>query len=283
MGLAIAETRLWITREDMEKIAALVYARSGITLRPGQKEALVVARLQKCVRERGCSTIGEYLEWVKRDRTGAELEEMVDALTTNHTGFFREPRHFSYLGEMVVPDLAGGRSPRPITAWSAACATGEEAYSMAFVLLDRVPPAQRGFTRVLASDLSVRALDTARAGVYPVERVAHLPRGLLRRYFERGVGAQAGLARVRRSVRAMVDFRRLNLMEVEHLGRTFDVIFCRNVMFYFDRAARQRVVAMLERHLAPNGRLFVSHSESLSEVQHHLHLCLPGVYRRGTA
>lgn len=283
VSLSIAETRLWITREDMEKIASLVYAKSGIALRPGQKEALVVARLQKRVRAHGFSTIGEYLHYLEGEPTGGELQAMVDALTTNHTGFFRESRHFTYLAEVVVPELTGGRSLRPIAAWSAACATGEEPYSMALVLLDRVPIEQHGRIRLLASDLSTDALQTARAGVYPVERVAHLPRSLLRRYFERGVGPQAGLARVQRSVRTLVDFRQVNLMEVDSLGHQFDIVFCRNVMFYFDRAARQRVVSMLERHLAPNGWLFVSHSESLSEVQHHLRLRLPGVYQRGAA
>jgi chemotaxis protein methyltransferase CheR len=272
-----------ITRDDMEKIAGLVYANSGIALRPELKEAMVVARLQRRLRNCGFETFTDYLEHVEGDQSGGELRLLVDALTTNHTGFMREPQHFEYLASVVVPPLLASSAARPILAWSAACATGEEPYTMAVTLLECIPAAQHDRIRILASDLATHALDTARAGVYPIDRVSEVPQELLRRYFERGMGEQSGLARVKRPVRTLVDFRRLNLMAIESLGHTFDFIFCRNVMFYFDRPARQRVVTMLERHLVPGGYLFVSHSESLSEVQHDLRRCVPGVYQRGDA
>ena len=269
------------TATDMRKIASLVYSRSGIALRPDVKEAMVVARLQKRLRTGGFARFADYIRHVEQDRSGAELTALLDALTTNHTSFFREPAHFTFLAERVLQPLLGGA--RPISGWSAACATGEEPYSLAITLLDRVPLAQHDRIRLLASDLSTRALATARAGTYSADRVGDVPRATLRRHFERGLGAQAGLVRIKAGVRSLIEFRRLNLMEIQLLGRTFDFIFCRNVMIYFDRDARQRAVSMLERHLARGGFLFVSHSESLSEVTHGLERCAAGVYRRSAA
>lgn len=263
----------------MQKISALVYARSGIALRDS-KRALVMARLQKRLRHGGFASFADYLKYLERDRSGAELTAVLDAITTNHTSFFREIAHFQFLATRVVPALMARPGARPIAGWSAACSTGDEAYSIAVTLLDRVPIAQHGRIRLLASDLSTQAVRTARIGVYPLERVAHVPRASLRRYFERGIGEQEGLVRVNRSVRRLIDFRRLNLIETDHLGATFDFIFCRNAMIYFDRASRQRVISMLERHLAPDGYLFLSHSEGLSEIDHRLQWCVPGVYRR---
>jgi chemotaxis protein methyltransferase CheR len=281
MATSIGRPR--ITRGDMEKIAGLVYANSGIALRPELKEAMVVARLQRRLRNCGFETFTDYLEHVEGDQSGGELQLLVDALTTNHTGFLREPQHFQFLASVVAPRLLAASAARPVLSWSAACSTGEEPYTIAVTLLERMPQSQHDRIRILASDLATHALDTARAGVYPLDRVTEMPPELLRRYFERGMGAQTGLARVKRWVRDLIDFRRLNLMTIDSLGHAFDFIFCRNVMFYFDRPARQRVVTMLERHLVPGGFLFVSHSESLSEVQHDLRRCVPGVYQRGDA
>jgi len=245
----------------------------------GSKRALVVARLQKRLRERGFASYAEYLRYLESDRSGAELSVLLDAITTNHTGFFREPDHFHFLADRVLPPLLARRGA-PIVGWSAACATGEEVYSIAVALLSHLPQVEQSHLGLLASDLSVRALHTARAGIYPIGRVDHLPRTILRRYFERGIGEQAGLVRVKHQVRSLVDFRRLNLIDTADLGVRFDFIFCRNAMIYFDREARQRAVTMLERHLAADGYLFVAHAESLSELDHQLGRCAPGVYRR---
>jgi chemotaxis protein methyltransferase CheR len=271
------------TATDMRRIAALVYDRSGIALRPDVKEAMVVARLQRRLRTGGFSRFADYLRHVEDDRTGVELTALLDALTTNHTSFFREPEHFHFLADRVLQPLVARGGDRLIAGWSAACATGEEPYSLAMTLLERVPITQHGRIRLLASDLSTRALAAARSATYTDDRVAEVPRATLRRHFERGLGEQQGLVRVKAGVRQLVEFRRLNLMEIQILGRTFDFIFCRNVMIYFDREARQRAVSMLERHLAPRGFLFVSHSESLSEIDHRLERCAPGVYQRSAA
>ena len=266
----------------MRKIATLVYANSGICLR-SSKRALVMGRLQKRLRQGGFRSFGEYLAYLEGDRSGTELTTMLDAISTNQTRFFREPAHFQFLGNRVLPALMARPGASPVAGWSAACSTGDEAYSILLTLLDRVPVAHHHRIRLLGSDLSTEALRVAQAGVYPLERVSDLPRTTLRRYFERGIGEQEGLARVNRRVRSLIEFRRLNLIKIENLGRTFDFIFCCNVMIYFDREARQRAVSMLERHLVPGGHLFVSHAESLSEIDHRLRWCAPGVYQRSEA
>jgi chemotaxis protein methyltransferase CheR len=271
-----------LTTSELRKITGLIYAKSGIALKDA-KRALVAARLQKRVRQGGFGSFAAYLNHVERDRSGAELTAMLDAITTNHTRFYREPAHFRYLASHVLPPLISRSAALPIAGWTAACATGEEAYSIATTLLDHIAPGHHRRIRLLASDLSTEAVREARRGVYPLERVAVVRHRTLRRYFERGLGPEEGLARVHRSVRHLIEFRHLNLIEVDHLGRMFDFIFCRNVMIYFNRESRQRVVSMLERHLAPDGYLFVSHSESLSETDHRLRWCAPGIYRRSAA
>src|SRR5262245_32248636 len=164
---AVPLTRPRITRGDMEKIAGLVYANSGIALKPEVKEAMVVARLQKRLRKGGFDTFTDYLQHVECDRSGRELQVLIDALTTNHTGFFREPQPFTHLANTVVPALTARSQTRPIVGWSAACATGEEPYSIAVTLLEQLPAAEHDRIRLVASDLATHAIDTARAGVYP--------------------------------------------------------------------------------------------------------------------
>lgn len=274
-----------LTDRELAAVIRLVYERSGISLHDG-KRALVVARLQKRLRAGGFRTFTDYLRFVQADASGQELVALLDAIATNHTSFYREPQHFQFLCDRVLPAWrartpAGGR---PFEVWSAACSTGEEPYTLAMAITDHMPElADRSRCRILASDLSTKALARARAAVYPMEKVEGLPRDLLRRHFERGLGAQEGVARVTDRLRRLVAFEQRNLLEIGDVGRRFDVIFCRNVMIYFDRAVQQRVVTMLERHLAPDGYLIISHSESLNSVSHGLQWVAPAVYGRRTA
>jgi chemotaxis protein methyltransferase CheR len=277
------QPRAVCSRADMEKISKLVYANSGSALNPDTKQTMVMMRLQKRLRRGGFATVADYLRFMERDRSGRELRSLLDELTTNHTSFFREAKHFEVLADDVLPQLAGRPASLPISGWCAACATGEEAYSILTTLIERLPESPRPRIRLLASDLSTTALDVARAGVYPTERIDQVPMPTLRRFFERGVGDQEGQVRVKREARQLIEFRRLNLIEADPIRERFDFIFCRNVMIYFDRVARQQVVSRLEQQLAPGGYLFVSQSESLSEVKHGLRWHLPGVYRREAA
>ena len=272
MPVNLADT---LTTRDLRTLTRLIYERAGISLHEG-KRALVTARLQKRVIAGGFGSFSEYVSFVVSDGGGDELVALLDAISTNHTSFYREPQHFEFLARCIAGEL-GGRVPE---IWSAACASGEEPYTIAMTLAAALPAEKTPGTRILASDLSTRALRTARAGVYPIEKVGELPRPLLERHFEKGLGAQAGLVRVNAQLKTLVEFRRLNLLDVSDLGRRFDMIFCRNVMIYFDMPVQQRVVAMLERHLRPGGWLFTSHSESLNGVRHGLRWVAPAIYRR---
>ena len=271
-----ADATLEPTERDLSAIIQLVYQRSGITLHPG-KRGLVTARLQKRVRGGGFASFSAYLAHVQADRSGQAMTTLLDSIATNHTHFFRESRHFDFLAEHV-PQLRSRCPGGALDGWSAACSTGEEPY----LILMRLHEAGHDTVRLLASDISTKALTKARAGVYPMTKVADVPLPLLRRYFEKGLGEQDGLARVAPPLRRQVDFRALNLLDITALGRQFDFIFCRNVMIYFDKAIQQRVVTMLERHLKPGGYLFIAHSESLNGIAHGLEPVLPAVFRKRT-
>jgi chemotaxis protein methyltransferase CheR len=273
-----------LTDRDLAAIISLVYRKSGITLHEG-KRALVTARLQKRLRATGTRTFSEYLKLVDRDDSGDELVMLLDAIATNHTSFFREAEHFSFLTQRVIPEwlqahAGAAGSLDAFDLWSAACSSGEEPYTLAMTLLRARPERERTRFRILASDLSTKALKHAEAGVYRIEKVQELPIEIKRAFFEKGLGAQDGWARVQPQVRKHVEFRQINLLETGQVGRTFAAIFCRNVMIYFDRPVQQRVVANLEAQLKPGGYLFISHSESLNGITHGLRWVAPAVYQR---
>jgi chemotaxis protein methyltransferase CheR len=273
------DTEIALSDREMDRIVRLVYDRSGITLHRG-KRALVVARLHKVLRAGGFRSFSEYVQHVEADRTGHEMSALLDAISTNHTSFFREDEHFRFLTSRVVPSLVA--AGRPVRVWCAACSTGQEPVSIAISVMD-AQPADHPPMRLLASDISTRALKTASAGVYPIRTTAGVSHDVLRAHFERGLGADEGKVRVKAHVRRGIEYRRLNLIEIENIEETFDVVFCRNVMIYFDKAVQQRVVAMLERHLAPGGYLFIAHSESLNGLSHGLTWMAPAVYQRRSA
>ena len=264
---------------DLATIVRLVYEKSGITLHAG-KRALVSARLQKRLRHTGAATFRDYVKLLQSDPCGEELTAMLDAITTNHTSFFREPQHFHYLADVVLPPLRDRSRVTPILGWSAACSTGEEPYSIALTAARVLGDDAGRRVRVLASDISTRAIARAGSGVYRADRLAELPRHLVLTYFQRAVGAPGGLLQVSPAVRQLVEFRRLNLLQPAPPGPPFDFIFCRNVMIYFDRAAQQRVIETLEARLARGGHLFVSHSEGLNGLRHGLTWVAPAIYRR---
>ncbi len=270
-----------LSDRDLAFIVKLVYDRAGIRLHDGKRE-LITARLQKRLRLLGLHSYREYIDRLQKDTDGDEMVAFLDAIATNHTSFFREEQHFQYLKDRVLPPLLARPVRREIRVWSAACSSGEEPYTLAITLADVLPDGVDG-VHIFASDLSTKALATARGGVYKLDRVRGIPTDILRRHFERGMGAQDGLARVSSALRRRIEFAQLNLLEIGDLGQRFDVIFCRNVMIYFDRIVQQRVVTMLERHLEPDGYLFISHSESLNGITHGLRWMAPAVYQRRTA
>jgi chemotaxis protein methyltransferase CheR len=202
---------------------------------------------------------------------------MIDALTTNHTSFFREPAHFDFLANSVLPELAGRER---ISIWSAACSSGEEPYSIAFCLLKHLPAPDGRKIRILATDISTRVLSNAQRGAYPAERFQSIPPAELRQFLLRGEDQWRGWFQVKKPVREMIEFRRVNLMEsLADLGH-FPVIFCRNVMIYFDKDTQQSLVQRLTDRLEPGGYLFIGHAESLNRISHGLEYIQPAVYRK---
>ena len=269
-----------LSDRDLATIVRLVYEKSGITLHSG-KRALVTARLQKVLKLGGFCSFKEYLRSVKADTSGGEVTTLLNAIATNHTAFFREPQHFEFLAKAVLPPLYARSDTLPVLGWSAACSSGEEPYTIAMTAFEQYGHDTDRRVRLLASDLSTRALGRAQAGVYKAERVAGLPRHLLLKYFEQRSPLERATVRIAEPVRRLVEFRRLNLLDPPPPGRPLDFIFCRNALIYFDRPIQQRVVQHLEQRLAPGGYLFTSHSESLNGLSHRLAWVAPAVYQRG--
>jgi chemotaxis protein methyltransferase CheR len=259
-------------------IVALVYERSRIRL-SRDKEALIRARLGKRMRALGLQTLPEYCEYLDSTGGADEIGQAIDALTTNFTQFLREREHFEFTVDEVLPRLLA-RNQRRFGIWSAACSTGEEPYTMAFHLDQRFPSSEGWDWRIRATDISTRALEKAARGIYPDERLADLPQDWVRKYFQRGVGGCAGHCRVKSHLQQRISFEQMNLLDTSHDDGTFEVIFCRNVMIYFDRPTQEQVVARLARALRPGGYLFTGRSESLSGLALPLKCVRPSIYQK---
>jgi chemotaxis protein methyltransferase CheR len=267
-----------LSARDFDQIRALAHQKFGLDL-PDGKQQLVASRLGKKMRELNLTSFNAYYHHVVEDRTGEALTAMIDALTTNHTSFFRESAHFDFLRRTVLPSL---RSRGSLSLWSAACSSGEEPYTIAFSLFDELGPELLSKLRILATDISTRVLDLAQAAVYPAERFRGVSPDQLRRYVLKGEGKHKDNFLVKRQFREAIEFRRLNLMEdISHLG-PFPVIFCRNVMIYFDRATQQDLVNRLAARLEPGGYLFIGHAESLGGIDQPLEYVQPAVYRKSS-
>jgi chemotaxis protein methyltransferase CheR len=264
-----------LSEAQFQRIRTLVHGLCGISL-GDEKQGLVQTRLARRLRQLALADFGAYLEHVERDLSGQELTHLVDALTTNKTGFFREPEHFRFLQRQVLPrlDTPGVR----LRLWSAGCSSGEEAYSLAITLHEALPDAGRRDVRILATDISTAVLAQAREAVYGAKAVQEVPEGLLRRHFVRLRGLSPPAYRVHEQVRAMVHVARLNLVGSWPMRGPFQVIFCRNVMIYFDQRTRQELVQRLWELLAPGGYLFVGHSESLASLTHEFQFVQPAIY-----
>jgi chemotaxis protein methyltransferase CheR len=262
--------------EEFAAIRQFAYEHCGLDLHAGKRE-LVAARLSKQMRLLGLRSFQAYFAHVLEDPSGDARTAMIDALTTNHTSFFREPRHFEFLRTRIVPGLQGRAR---MEVWCAACATGEEAYSVAIALAEALGEGGLRRIHVLASDLSTRVLATAERGVYAEERFHGLARPLLQRYLLRSTAPGEVLYRMKPAVRAAVEFQHRNLMEDFASLPQFPVIFCRNIMIYFDQPTQQDLVQRLAAQLEPGGYLLIGHSESLNTMEHGLEYVEPATYRK---
>ncbi len=267
-----------LTETEFGKIARLAYDEFGLDLKRG-KEELVTARLGKEMRKRRFRTFSEYYQHLLDDATGEALLSMINALTTNHTSFFREPAHFDFLTKVAIPNRA---LSDPVRIWSAACSSGEEPYSILMALGDVMQPRDFERLELFATDISTRVLESARRGVYPEERFEEVSKDRLCRYLLRGEGRSAGYYRIKPALVRKVRFERVNLVEPLPNTPPVTVIFCRNVMIYFDRSTQESLVNRLSAHLEPGGYLFVGHAESLTGVRHGMQYVKPSIYRKAT-
>ncbi|MGH7871886.1 MAG: CheR family methyltransferase [Candidatus Binatia bacterium] len=265
----------------------LIYRAAGIYL-SAVKKALIEARLSRRVRDLGLASFSEYYEYLSGENSGAELGEMLDRISTNETHFFREPRQFEFLEQQVFPQwraqaMRAARSKR-VRVWSAGCSTGEEPYSIGMILLDHFPARSGWQIEVFASDLSRRVLQTATAAVWPIGKAKQIPPKYLKQFMLRGTGAHAGNMKAAAELTAVVRFEQLNLHDgASPWLKNFDLIFCRNVLIYFDARSRARVIHQLVDSLLPGGYLLVGHAESLTGMTKHLQYAAPTVYRRAAA
>lgn len=270
-----------VSDADFGLLQRVIERKSGIYL-SSAKKSLLIGRLSRRMRELGLSSLRRYYKRVLADP--AEFTFMIDRISTNETQFFREPLHFEFLERQVFPRWAAqaraGERPRHIRVWSAGCSTGEEPYSIAMAILSHFPPSSGWRTEVLATDISTRVLARARAGVWPVEKAGQIPRHYLRSFMLRGVVSQEGTMKAGPELQQVVRFEHGNLFDESTypVSTSFDLIFCRNVLIYFQPETKVLVVRRLLKRLAPDGYLFVGHSESLNHLADCIRSVVPTVY-----
>lgn len=267
------------SRADFEAVSRIIHDIAGIVLPPG-KATLVYSRLAPLVRESGRQTFSHYVDHILRDE--AELRRVVNALTTNHTFFYRESHHFEHLANHVRAGLlARARAGKPVRIWSAGCSSGEELYSLAMTLLGPDKREARAFLDgdvvILATDLADHAVTAAKAARYPKECLKDVPAALRQAW----VKAADGEAEIAADLRAMIRVRRLNLLGPWPMRRRFDIIFCRNVMIYFDQPTKDRLIARFADQLLPGGHLYIGHSERVGgPAQQAMSLVGNTIYRK---
>jgi chemotaxis protein methyltransferase CheR len=263
-----------LTDGEFVQFQRFIHEAAGISLSDAKKP-LVSGRLARRVHYLQFDSYGSYFQLIASGKAPDETQLAIDLLTTNETCFFREVRHFEHLRSVLMERRHGGA---PFRVWSAACATGEEPYSVAMVLADLLPA--RGW-EVLASDVSSRVLDTARSGHYPMARAANVPQDYLRRFCLKGIDIEDGTLLVSRVLRECVEFAQINLnaSRLPALEK-FDVIFLRNVLIYFDAETKLGVVRRVLDHLRPGGYLYIGHSESLHSMGLPLRVVAPAIYRK---
>ena len=264
----LADGRLTITDKEFRQLRDFIHRHTGIALSE-HKRALVCSRLARRLRHHRLTRYAEYYDLLtQNDPLGQELMEMINAITTNKTDFFREPHHFTFLSKQLFP-LYKQQKPRRLRLWSAAASTGEEAYSLAINVHEAFSDTLGWDIRILATDIDTRVLSHAQEGVYSLAQVERVPAPLLQRYFYKGTGKNEGLACVKPVLKTLLRFRRLSLIdEYWPMHGPFDVIFCRNVLIYFDKDTQRRLLERLALMLCHDGYLMLGHAESIHGFDH---------------
>jgi len=263
--------------QDFGRVKTIVYDFAGIDLNDSKKN-LVYNRLSKRIRFLNMQSFSEYLDFV--DSQGeAEFVHLINAITTNLTFFFRENHHFDYLAKTVIPGLVeSNSSSKKIRIWSAGCSTGEEPYSIAIVLKESMPPGWDA--KVIATDLDSNVVNTGQMGVYKTDRLKGVSEERKKRWFLKGSGSQAGFVKVKPELQDIIEFGQLNLMNDWPIKDSIDVIFCRNVVIYFDKPTQTKLFSRYADRLPDNGHLFIGHSESLYKVSDRFELLGQTIYKK---
>jgi len=274
--------RAQLTNEEFDKLSRFIFKESGIKM-PPVKRVMLQSRLQKRLRELNMTNFKEYCEYVfSREGLNNEIIHMLDVVSTNKTDFFREPVHFEFLQDVVLPEFVGQRSlGRTIKVWSAGCSSGEEPYTIAIVLAEFAEQ-NLGFDfSILGTDISTQILQKAIDAVYKDDRVAIIPLELKRKHLLRSKDRNNPSVKIGPHLRKKVRFGRLNFMDSQYeISETFDVVFCRNVLIYFDRETQERVIAKLCEKLRVGGYFFLGHSESIMNMNLPLKQIKPTIFQR---
>lgn len=272
-----------LSDKEYDRYRKFVYDHIGISLGENKKE-LLRTRTAKRLRILQIDTFDEYFTYINAPENAEELANFFDVISTNKTSFFRESHHFDFLNNVLLPDLVRrklkGNSIK-VSAWSAACSTGDEPYTIALTLDHFLRNYPARDIKVLATDISTRVLEKAEKGLYPADALTDVPRNLLLTYFRKGTGENEGFFQVDDAIKRLVYVRRLNLMAPRYpFKQKFDFIFCRNVLIYFDRPTQKEMADKLYRYLADGGYLFLGHAESLSNVETDFEFIQPTIYRK---
>lgn len=266
------------TDHDFHQFRDLVTRHTGIFLADNKRE-LVYGRLSRRLRVLGLDKFSSYRK-VLEQGDPEELQEFANLITTNLTSFFRESHHFDYLKASLLPELMRARqADKKIRIWSAGCSSGEEAYSIAMIVREVIHDLNTWDVRILATDLDSNMLATGEAGVYDVDRVTGVSPDRTKRFFFRGKGRQAGKVKAVPDIQSIISFKKLNLMESWPMQGKFDIIFCRNVVIYFDKETQTRLFGRFADALQSDGQLFVGHSETLNKVTNRFELMSKTVYK----
>lgn len=271
-----------LTDDEFDKLSRFIYKESGIKM-PPVKKVMLQSRLQKRLRELNMTNFKEYIEYVfSKEGLNGEIIHMLDVVSTNKTDFFREPVHFDFLNNTVLPEFVEQRAgSRTIKIWSAGCSSGEEPYTLAIVLAEFAAKNPGFDFSIIGTDISTQILQKAVDAVYKEDRVSIIPIETKRKYFLRSKDRQNPTVKVIGDLRKKVRFGRLNFMDTYYdMPETFDVVFCRNVLIYFDRPTQEKVINKLCDKLRPNGYFFLGHSESIMNMDVPLKQVKPTIFRR---
>jgi chemotaxis protein methyltransferase CheR len=270
-----------LSGRDFARLSSFIYSEAGICIGT-EKKTMLEGRLKRRLRELQIDSFKHYCEYLfAPEGLKEEKVPFIDVVTTNKTDFFREPRHFDYLTQHALRDMAERAEGQPIVIWSAGCSSGEEPYTLAMVLSEYAE-AHPGFRfHILATDISTVVLEKAQLGVYTTDAVEPVPPLMQRKYLMRSRERDANRVRVVPELRRLVEFRRLNFMDADYgVGVKVDAVFCRNVIIYFDRPTQERILGKLASYLKPDGYLFVGHSETLHDMKLPVEALGPALYRR---